>query len=164
MALEGQLDSYIRSGVSRSCRLVCFASGDGGRPFGREMGATKRLRRLAIALGLLAMLGVVAAQPATALQRRADLSIVMTGPATVLAGANISYPMTVTNNGPDAAQGVSVSDALPLQTTLVSFVQNSGPPTGGTLPAGGTMTLILVLTASARTTPGPRAAKPPRAA
>src|SRR5438477_496969 len=51
-------------------------------------------------------------------------------PDPVLAGNNITYTLTVTNNGPSDATGVSLSDAIPPCT---SFVSASG---GGTLPAG----------------------------
>src|SRR5207248_1868624 len=51
-------------------------------------------------------------------------------PDPVLAGNNITYTLTVTNNGPSDATGVSLSDAIPAGT---SFVSATG---GGTLTAG----------------------------
>jgi uncharacterized repeat protein (TIGR01451 family) len=56
----------------------------------------------------------------------ADISVTKSGPATAVAGTNISYSITVTNNGP-AAASAQLTDALPAGTTLVSFNQNSGP-------------------------------------
>src|SRR5207245_2454029 len=50
-------------------------------------------------------------------------------PDPVLAGNNITYTLTVTNNGPSDATGVSLSDAIPAGT---SFVSATG---GGTIPA-----------------------------
>ncbi len=61
---------------------------------------------------------------------KADLSITKTGPASVRAGANIVYTITVDNLGPAAAPSVQVSDAIPAGTT---FVSASG---GGTNLAG----------------------------
>ncbi len=43
----------------------------------------------------------------------ADLAITMTAPASVQTGANLTYTITVTNNGPLNATGVTVTDALP---------------------------------------------------
>lgn len=50
-----------------------------------------------------------------------DLSIVKVGsPDPVDAGSTLTYTMTVTNNGPDGATGVSVLDTLPGDVTFVS--------------------------------------------
>ncbi len=55
----------------------------------------------------------------------ADMSITKTAnpasPGTVHAGDEITYTLVATNNGPSYAQNVTVSDAVPLGTTLVSF-------------------------------------------
>lgn len=50
----------------------------------------------------------------------ADLAIVKTGPALVTEGQNYTYQLTVTNNGPATATGISISDTLPANTTFVS--------------------------------------------
>src|SRR3989475_171744 len=61
----------------------------------------------------------------------ADLALTKSdSPDPVLAGTNITYTLTVTNNGPSDATGVSLSDAIPAGT---SFVSATG---GGTLTAG----------------------------
>lgn len=52
----------------------------------------------------------------------ADLSITKTGPATVTAGNQITYNISVTNNGPSAATNVTVTDSLPQITFLNSSV------------------------------------------
>ena len=57
----------------------------------------------------------------------ADLAVTKTGPASVMAGTNISYDVTITNNGLADAQNVSLTDTLPPGTTFVSETQNSGP-------------------------------------
>jgi uncharacterized repeat protein (TIGR01451 family) len=74
----------------------------------------------------------------------ADLSVTKTGPASVLAGQNIVYTVTVTNNGPAAATAVNVADPTPASLT---FVSNSGACTNpypcslGTLNANQTVTI-----------------------
>ena len=85
----------------------------------------------------------------------ADVSIAKTAPANVNAGANLSYSITVANNGPSDAASVSFSDTLPPGTTFVSENQTSGPAfnctTGATvtcsiasLPNGATAKFTIV--------------------
>jgi uncharacterized repeat protein (TIGR01451 family) len=57
----------------------------------------------------------------------ADLSVTKSGPATIAANSNITYTVTVTNNGPADATSVQLTDALPPGTTFVSENQTSGP-------------------------------------
>ena len=56
-----------------------------------------------------------------------DLAVTKSGPATVTDGSDVSYSVTVTNNGPSDAQSVTLSDALPAGTTFASEAQVSGP-------------------------------------
>ncbi len=49
-----------------------------------------------------------------------DLSIVKTGPATVVAGGTITWTLTVTNNGPGNSSGFVVDDTVPAGVTNVS--------------------------------------------
>jgi large repetitive protein len=88
----------------------------------------------------------------------ADVSVTKTGPSSVVAGSNITYTITVTNNGPSDAQAVSLTDAVPAGTTRVSFVQNTGPAfscsgtttetcTIATLAAGASATFTFVVSA-----------------
>jgi len=68
-------------------------------------------------------IGNVVSTPVTAI---ADLSVTKSSsPTTVNAGGTVQYPVTVTNNGPSAATGVSMVDTLP---TGVSFVSAAAPP------------------------------------
>jgi uncharacterized repeat protein (TIGR01451 family) len=53
-------------------------------------------------------------------QAKADLAIAQSGSSTGTAGGNLSYTITVTNHGPEAAPGVVVSDPPPSGTVLVS--------------------------------------------
>ncbi|HXU46223.1 MAG TPA: hypothetical protein VN783_11910 [Thermoanaerobaculia bacterium] len=49
-----------------------------------------------------------------------DLSIVKTGPSTIQAGDQVTYTLQVTNNGPDTATNVTVTDTLPTGAIFVS--------------------------------------------
>jgi uncharacterized repeat protein (TIGR01451 family) len=57
----------------------------------------------------------------------ADLSVSKYGPIKATAGSNITYTVSVTNQGPDDAQDVVLSDTVPANTTFVSETQLSGP-------------------------------------
>jgi uncharacterized repeat protein (TIGR01451 family) len=67
----------------------------------------------------------------------ADAGVTKTGSASVVAGTNISYTITVSNSGPDAAQDVTLDDVLPPNTTFVSLTQNTGPAAACTTPIVG---------------------------
>jgi uncharacterized repeat protein (TIGR01451 family) len=71
---------------------------------------------------------------------QADVAIVKTGSANpVDQGTNLTYTLQVTNNGPAAAQNVTVSDPLPTQVTFVSVSTTQGTCS----QAGGTVTCSL---------------------
>ena len=78
-----------------------------------------------------------------------DVAITKTGPATGALGSNVSYTITVTNNGPATADGVVVTDAPPANLT---FVSNSGdcltafPCSLGSVPATTTRTITTTYT------------------
>ena len=58
----------------------------------------------------------------TTVQRHADLGITKSDlPDPVVAGTNLVYTITVTNNGPSNSTGFVVSDTLPTGTSWVSF-------------------------------------------
>ncbi len=48
-------------------------------------------------------------------------------PNPVFANGNLTYTVTVTNNGPGAAQNVTLSDSLPSGETFISQSQSAGP-------------------------------------
>jgi uncharacterized repeat protein (TIGR01451 family) len=92
----------------------------------------------------------------------ADLRLAKTivGPTFVNVGENLTFRVTLTNDGPDQATGVVVTDLLPAGLTFVSatpsqgtYVDTTGLWTVGTVNNGATVTLDIVATL---TTPGPK--------
>jgi uncharacterized repeat protein (TIGR01451 family) len=78
----------------------------------------------------------------TTVSSSADLTINKSGPASANAGTNITYTVTLTNSGPSAAAAVSLTDAVPANTTFVSESQTAGPTFTCSAPApGGTGTI-----------------------
>lgn len=90
----------------------------------------------------------------------ADLSITKTdAPDPVQTGSDVTYTITVTNNGPGVAQNVSVTDNLPSELTFVSCNSTAGGVCGGTgnnrtvtfpspLAIGSSATITIVATAN----------------
>jgi uncharacterized repeat protein (TIGR01451 family) len=78
----------------------------------------------------------------------ADLSITKTATATAPQGSNVTYNISVTNNGPNPATSVSLTDALPANTTFVSNNQNTGPAFSCTNPGVGSNGTITCTNAS----------------
>tara|TARA_R110002124_G_scaffold71232_6_gene190937 strand:+ start:4419 stop:7085 length:2667 start_codon:yes stop_codon:yes gene_type:complete len=88
--------------------------------------------------------------------KKADLAIVKTvSNATPIVGSNVTFTLKVTNNGPSAATGVSVTDLLPSGYTYVSdngsgaYVSGTGVWTIGNLANSGITTLNIVATVKA---------------
>jgi len=65
-----------------------------------------------------------------------DLAIAKTGPTSVAAGGAISWNLTVTNNGPAASSGYTVTDTVPAGVT------NIASPTPGCTVAGSTVICV----------------------
>jgi uncharacterized repeat protein (TIGR01451 family) len=62
----------------------------------------------------------------------ADLSVTKAAsPDPVTTGNDLTYTVTVTNNGPDTATSVTLTDNLPAQTTFVSCSSTGGGVCGG---------------------------------
>src|SRR5262249_41399266 len=82
----------------------------------------------------------------------ADLSITKTAPATVAAGQQFTYTLSVHNGGPSDATGVSVTDTLPTGVTFVSASTGCANATGtvtctvGNLANGANATATIVPT------------------
>lgn len=88
----------------------------------------------------------------------ADLSITKSAsPDPVTPGSTLTYTLTATNNGPEDATNVIVTDTLPAGLSLVSVTSSQGTCTGtvtcnlGTLPSGATATITIVVTVDAAT-------------
>lgn len=92
----------------------------------------------------------------------ADLSITkIASPEPVQSGFNLTYTITITNNGPHNADNITFTDTVPTGTTFVSLTGGSGcstPPLGGTgtitcalgsLPPGAMRMLTLVVNVNA---------------
>lgn len=58
-----------------------------------------------------------------------DLAVAVVGaPGTVPAGQNVTYTVTLSNNGPATATNVVLTDTLPANTTLASVTSSQGTP------------------------------------
>ena len=95
----------------------------------------------------------------------ADLAVTKSSsPTSVNAGGTVQYPITVTNNGPTAATGVSVVDTLPATLTFVSAAAPPGTSCsasgqvvtcdGGTLANGASLTFTVTATVPPATAAG----------
>ena len=98
----------------------------------------------------------------------ADMAVTVSGPSSVTAGTTATYTITVTNNGPNAAAGVVLTDTLPAGSTFVTLTQTSGADvftfsqSGGAatetaatnIVPGSTDTFTLVVSAPLSLTPG----------
>ena len=102
------------------------------------------------------VLGIFAVLPASALGATADLAVDKTdggayGQDPVTLGGEITYTITVTNNGPEAATGVELDDNLPSQLDFVSSTPSQGSCKGsnniqcelGTIANGGSATVTI---------------------
>src|SRR5439155_1029226 len=71
-----------------------------------------------------------ASRVTTVVDERADLSVTKTGPATVNAAQNLTYPIPVANIRPSDASAVVVQDTLPAGVTFVT-ASNGGNASAG---------------------------------
>ena len=140
---------WTNDGVSGLLYKINIASGavENGGGFQTNLGFTATV--LSNGIGGIAIYG----QPPSG---GADLAVSMTAPASVLQGANIVYNLSVVNNGPLLATGVtltaSIPNALPVGLSPTNCSANSNGsvttitcalgniPSGQSLPATFTMT------------------------
>ncbi|MBC7910262.1 MAG: DUF11 domain-containing protein, partial [Pyrinomonadaceae bacterium] len=77
---------------------------------------------------------------------RTDLAVGKVGPLEVKSGNNVSYSITLVNRGPDDAQNVQLTDAVPANMTFVAGTQASGASFNCTHPSsGGTGTSVCTI-------------------
>ena len=55
-----------------------------------------------------------------------DLAVTNSAPKTILSGTHLTYTIAVTNNGPNVADQVTLTDSVPRGTTFVSAATSSG--------------------------------------
>ncbi len=99
----------------------------------------------------------------------ADLVVGKSGPATANPGDNVTYTLTIANDGPDAAENATLTDVIPAGMTFVSLAEPGLPwvcttpavGAGGTVQctnaafaAGGSATFTLVVNIPSATAPG----------
>lgn len=110
------------------------------------------------------LIGLVAATDARAQSTDADLELIETATPFVAPGTNITYTLTVKNNGPVDAQGVQVTDQFAAGLASQSVVGSQGSGTVnannflmfnvGTIAANGSASVTVVLTVNAATVVG----------
>jgi uncharacterized repeat protein (TIGR01451 family) len=87
-----------------------------------------------------------------------DLALTGSAPGSVTLGGNVTYSLTVTNNGTADATGVQVTDTLPADVTLVSATDGVTPANGvvtfftPSLAVGSHLTFMIVVTPRAAAT------------
>ncbi len=95
-------------------------------------------RSAGLVLGLLVAFAVLVPSAVALADPGSDLSVVkLDSPDPVVAGSNLTYPITVRNDGIDPASSVVLTDTLPAGTTFVSLAPAAGwacttPAVGGT--------------------------------
>jgi uncharacterized repeat protein (TIGR01451 family) len=96
----------------------------------------------------------------TTVQTQADLALTMNdAPDPVLAGAWLTYTLTLANTGPSDAQSVAVELALPDGVTPIAWIPSQGSCadatcTLGTLPAGNIARITVTTQVNSRILPG----------
>ncbi len=73
----------------------------------------------------------------TTIGQEADLAVTVTPPLPTPAGGDVTYAITIANEGPGDASTLALSDPLPSQTTFVSESQTSGPAFDCSIPTAG---------------------------
>jgi uncharacterized repeat protein (TIGR01451 family) len=94
-------------------------------------GTSSNFYTVNLTTGIATLVGGIGSAPTLlvgiAVVPETDLLVTKIGPATVTAGQGEIYTVTVTNNGPSSAQGVTLTDIVPANSTPFGFSQQSGP-------------------------------------
>jgi serine protease len=102
--------------------------------------------------------GIINAAAAVASVASTDMGIAIAGsPSSLIIGGNVTYSITVTNNGPNGTTNVKVTDALPAGVTFVSATPSQGTCSGadtvicnlGAMNNGSAATISLVVATTA---------------
>ncbi|HET8773146.1 MAG TPA: hypothetical protein VFP80_05125 [Thermoanaerobaculia bacterium] len=88
----------------------------------------------------------------TIVTQSADVSVEKTAPADVVASTDLTYTITVENDGPSDASNVVLTDTLPAGTTFVSSSCGTNPCAIGTLAAGASVVVTIVVNVAADAT------------
>ena len=126
------LDQYL-PGTNTSFEIMTFGSASGNVTSynGTSLSNGLTLRPIRTATDLTLTTGTVPT---------ADLAVsVKASAGQVTLGGNVTYTVTLTNNGPNDAQAVALTDSLPSGAVVVSAMATTGSPT----TSGGTVTLDL---------------------
>ncbi|MBS0321678.1 MAG: DUF11 domain-containing protein [Proteobacteria bacterium] len=87
----------------------------------------------------------------TIVARNADLSLVKTAPASVVAGQLLTYTLTVANSGPDSSSGAVITDVLPTGVRFASASDGCDNAAGtvtctpGTIAAGSSTAVTITV-------------------
>ncbi len=140
-----------------TCTLGTLASGDAGTRRITVRGTTMGVKTNSAVISTSTTDPVAPNNTATAtvtVTPAADLGLTKTGPATVVAGGDMTYVLTTTNSGPDPATGVAIVDTLPAGTSFVSGDPGCGAAGQtvscpvGSLASGATATRSIVVRAA----------------
>lgn len=135
----------LASGASVVVTLVVYVDANAAGPLSNEATATATTSDPSPANNT--SIFETAVTPASA-----DLSVVKTGPVTIVASTDLAYSLTVTNDGPSDAAGVVLTDILPAGTTFVSSTCGANPCAIGALPSGASVVVTLVANVDADAT------------
>ncbi|HEV2719795.1 MAG TPA: hypothetical protein VG323_07225, partial [Thermoanaerobaculia bacterium] len=80
---------------------------------------------------------VVCFAAVSAFAQSSDMFVTKTAPASTTVGSDITFTVTVGNNGPDDAPNGRFHDVLPADVTFVSINQTTGPAFTCTTPSVG---------------------------
>ena len=83
-----------------------------------------------------------------------DVAVIKTAAPTAIAGQNLTYTATVTNNGPSPAANVVFRDLLPAMVSFVSATPSTGSCLAGAVPGDPTKPLTCNLGSLAASGPG----------
>lgn len=82
------------------------------------------------------------AQESISVMAVADLSVDKTGPPTAIAGTDITYTLSIANDGPSTASGVTVTDVLSTGVQILSVSGSGGASCNAGVPGDSTLPTV----------------------